>query len=362
MNKKKKIDFDVARKFAGEDTKVNTYLRKISDYDISEKGFLKVMSKDKIIYKEGNIYAFKYNYEQQYRFFVIIKEVLGDDGSAYVHVLKYTSDEPIINIDEVGWDNVVTKLPARLGGDEIKSSKEEKYYKLVRSGVQINKEELNFLQYVETDEATNIDKCLDIYNNEVTGEHLLTTATGCKDSYWFYTYLYTYEIYIKYLGEDILDLFKYDNDWRDYIDPHPLEVVEIPEDIMELAYETPISPPANKYQSVKVETIGEEYSYFKYLDAYLLEVAQEIEQLNTNILAEEEMTGENFEILLRYYLKEKEYDLSNIYSDSDTEIISFLSKDKKYFKEVVKEINKFLRSKKKLIKYVKDNIDKIEWV
>lgn len=341
--------------------KVQEFLYHEGQAVLESKGGMEVISKkNQMNYKVGDVYAFKYDFEDFYRFFVIIT----DWGSevCYVHVLKMVSKEPQIEIDKVGWEDVLTKLPIMISESEFKYDKSEKYYKLVKENIEINKEELNFLHYVTTDQETNEDICLDIYDTELKGENMLTALINSLFSEWIYQYIYRYEQYIKYIGEETLELFKYGNNIEDYIELYSEEVKEVPEEMMKLVYETDIPAPENKYKSVRVKKSGDEYSYFKQLDNYLLEVSEEISSATADNIDSEDMTGENFEVLIRFYLEENGFILEDIYSDSSSDIISFISKDEKKLREAVKEINKFLKNKKKVIKYVSENYKQIEWI
>lgn len=356
------IDIKVGNLLYGFDDlkNVRDFLYKQGRTEVEPEKWLEVVSNTPMNYKEGEVYSFKYVFEDFYRFFVVIKEVGNKD--CYIHILKTTSKEPQIDIKIVGWEDVLTKLPLKINRDTFSYDKAERYYKLVKENVEINKEELNFLEYIDTDEETNEDKCFDIYGNEIKGQNMLTANPLAWFSVHIYTYISVYEQYQKYVGEEKLELFKYGNNFEDYIDINYEEITEIPEEIMKLVYETDIPAPENKYKSVRVKKSEDEYYYFKQLDNYLLEVSEEISSATLGDIDSEDMTGENYEVLIRFYLEEKEFDLKDIYSDSSSDIISFISKEEKKLREVVKEINKFLKNKKKLIKYVSENYEQIDWI
>lgn len=92
-------------------------------------------------------------------------------------------------------------------------------------------------------------------------------------------------------------------------------------------------------------------------DDAIMEIVEAVE----DDLDGEILNGENLELVIRHYLEGKKIDMSDVSGDSDTGLISMSANDEKKMKKIIKEVNKFLKNKKKVIKYIKENKEEIEW-
>ena len=303
--------------------------------------------------KEGDVYSFKLKKEQYYRYIVYVTD-------EFFYGLKYKSTNMEINFTEVGWSDILTKSPSIINfGEKIGVL-------TYVDNVKINKKELDFIRFPESEQYFfgNLEgKCYDIFGKIVNYKRPITFSDAnsfCISQ--IYNKMIFYEKFIEELGEEVLKVFQPNSNWWEILDEKDFEEIkEVPKEMMDLVLAVDMPKEKRKYVSPRVRKEGDEYSFFLEYDEYIEEVIEEIGEINKEVISSEEMTGENLEVLIRYYLTSQNYDLSHVTSDSDTDIVALYSKEGKEFRTLMKETNKFLRNKKKLLIYVKENINDIDW-